>query len=344
MNGASPSDSKTSNPHAVPVFERSDVHPLGLAEWIAAGLSLVWVLFFLLSGALDGEGIGVASWVDPIQSIIALIVPVLLLWAAALSIRSARLVRSESDRLHVMIDALRTAYLTQAQQNAALSEPSMTKKLEEIIEAARSTETALATFQSSRREGATASRDTADSPKVAAPPAEDQGALALGTPADDMKPPLPAHQFIRAMNFPETAEDHDGFVALRMALQDRKASQVIQAAQDVLTLLSQDGIYMDDLRPDMSRPEIWRSFAQGARGKEIATLGGVRDRAALALASARMKQDPIFRDAAHHFLRRFDQMFSDFEAAASDSEISALSETRTARAFMLLGRVAGTFD
>ena len=34
----------------------------------------------------------------------------------------------------------------------------------------------------------------------------------------------------------------------------------------------------------------------------------------------------------------------DFAANATDAEISALSDTRTARAFMLLGRVAGTFD
>ena len=60
--------------------------------------------------------------------------------------------------------------------------------------------------------------------------------------------------------------------------------------------------------------------------------------------AARMKQDTIFRDAAHHFLRRFDKSFSEFEEIASDSEIAALSGTRTARAFMLLGRVAGTFD
>jgi hypothetical protein len=33
-----------------------------------------------------------------------------------------------------------------------------------------------------------------------------------------------------------------------------------------------------------------------------------------------------------------------FEETASDEEIGALSETRTARAFMLLGRVTGTFD
>ena len=58
----------------------------------------------------------------------------------------------------------------------------------------------------------------------------------------------------------------------------------------------------------------------------------------------RLKQDPIFRDSAHHFLRLFDKMVVEFDESATDSEISALSDTRTARAFMLLGRVAGTFD
>ena len=57
-----------------------------------------------------------------------------------------------------------------------------------------------------------------------------------------------------------------------------------------------------------------------------------------------MRQDPIFRDAVHHFLRKFDQTFQAFEKSASDADISAVSETRTARAFMLLGRVSGTFD
>ena len=118
----------------------------------------------------------------------------------------------------------------------------------------------------------------------------------------------------------------------------------VQAAQDVLTLLSQDGIYMDDLRPDMARPELWRRFAKGERGRTIAALGGVRDRSSLALAAGRMKQDPIFRDAAHHFLRLFDKGFSKFEKTATDAEISDLAGTRTARAFMLLGRVTGTFD
>jgi hypothetical protein len=57
-----------------------------------------------------------------------------------------------------------------------------------------------------------------------------------------------------------------------------------------------------------------------------------------------MRQDTIFRDAAHHFLRTFDFSFQGFEKTATDAEIAALADTRTARAFMLLGRVTGIFD
>jgi hypothetical protein len=57
-----------------------------------------------------------------------------------------------------------------------------------------------------------------------------------------------------------------------------------------------------------------------------------------------MKSDPVFRDAAHHFLRSFDRTFALIEPNASDSDLAALSDTRSARAFMLLGRVTGTFD
>jgi hypothetical protein len=108
--------------------------------------------------------------------------------------------------------------------------------------------------------------------------------------------------------------------------------------------MSQDGIYMDDLRPDRSRPEVWRRFAQGERGRTVAGLGGINDRSSLVLSAGRMKKDPVFRDAAHHFLRHFDKTFMEFERHASDEEIARLAETRTARAFMLLGRVTGTFD
>jgi hypothetical protein len=150
--------------------------------------------------------------------------------------------------------------------------------------------------------------------------------------------------FIRALNFPETPEDKVGFRALRLALEDRTTSKLIRAAQDVLTLLSQDGIYMDDLKPERAKPEVWRRFAQGERGRTISALGGIRDRSSLALTAGRMREDPVFRDAAHHFLRQFDRTFQEFEKNASDQDMAELAETRTARAFMLFGRVTGTFD
>ena len=53
--------------------------------------------------------------------------------------------------------------------------------------------------------------------------------------------------FITALNFPESPEDEEGFAALRRAMRDRRIAELVQASQDILTLLSQDGIYMDDL-------------------------------------------------------------------------------------------------
>jgi len=323
-----------------PLAGRSDAG-MGSAETIAIVLSALWLLVVVALYVLAPEGSGIAHWTPSLLTALAIALPLVMIWVGTSALRSARVMREESQRLQGAIDSLRHSYLTHAQQHAAVAEPSVSKKLEEIAEATRKTESALATFQSSRRTTPTRPAIPAEAKELAQ---ADQGSLALGTPAEDLAPPLASQQFIRALNFPETAEDEEGFSALRAALKDRKAAKVVQAAQDVLTLLSQDGIYMDDLRPDMARPEIWRQFAQGTRGREVAPLGGVRDRTSLALTAARMKQDPIFRDAAHHFLRCFDQMFTDFEEAASDGEISALGETRTARAFMLLGRVAGTFD
>ena len=319
----------------------------------ALALSGAWLVLSALVFAIFGTG-GGGGAPGFMMSALVIVLPVAMIWVAAMAARTAREMRDESARLHAAVDAIRQAYISQSKALAAPDDGEVTvaHKLDEIAAAQRKTETALATFSSIRPQPqpqpARPAPVPAPSPATpaAAPPTGDdaQVALPLGTQVDDLRPPLERADFIRALNFPETAEDKDGFAALRRALKDRPTAQLIQAAQDVLTLLSQEGIYMDDLRPDMARPEIWRNFAGGARGRAIAALGGIRDRSSLALAAARMKSDPIFRDAAHHFLRRFDQMFSSFADEASDSDISDLSDTRTARAFMLLGRVAGTFD
>ncbi|TVP70989.1 MAG: hypothetical protein EA339_11485 [Rhodobacteraceae bacterium] len=154
----------------------------------------------------------------------------------------------------------------------------------------------------------------------------------------------PAQDLIRALHFPRDEHDTAGFETTRRALANPRLAPLIEAAQDVLSQLSQDGIYMDDLQPDHARPEIWRAFAEGARGAAISALGGVHDRSCLALTLARMRADPDFRAAAHQFLREFDRVFAQFAQTADDSQITALAQTRSARAFMLLGRVTGVFS
>lgn len=169
-----------------------------------------------------------------------------------------------------------------------------------------------------------------------------QGSLALKS--DPLPPPLQMEDLIRALHFPETAEDVEGFRAMRRALRDHRAGQVIQASQDVLTLLSQSGIYMDDLAPDRAHPELWRRFAQGERGGAMSPVGGVRDADLLDTCGTRMREDAVFRDVAHHFLRRFDRLLTEIEPDLSDQDIAYLTDTRTARAFMLLGRTIGLFE
>ena len=347
------SDQKKDRPFDLGVYDSPSPPRITAIEIIAAALTLVWLvgiaIFFLsldTSQALPDDN---SRGLLIIMILIAVFLPIALIWVAASVARTARVMREEADRLQTAISAVRHAYIEQTQTGGMGIRPHVEKKLDEIAETARQTESAVVTFASRRADAPIPSAEKAAlSENSAQPedpqPADPQPSLALGTPAEEMREPISVEEFIIAANFPETAEDREGFRALRRALEDREAGKLIRSAQDILTLLSQDGIYMDDLRPDRAKPEVWRRFAIGERGRTVAELGGIRDRSCLALASARMKNDPIFRDTAHHFLRQFDNTFAIFAANATDEEIVKLSETRTARAFMLLGRVTKTFE
>ncbi|MCU0817003.1 MAG: hypothetical protein MUF74_11195 [Cypionkella sp.] len=312
-------------------------------EVVAGLLAVIWVVAVLAYALRAPEG---TAPLGLVMTVLVVFLPLALIWAAATTLRSVRELRAEAARLQASVDAMRQAYVAGQAAGSGLK-PGMERKIEELAQAAKQAESVLATFTSRRDAGLSVpSADRKAALVAPRPPAptDEQPGLALGTPADALASPLSVGDFIRALQFPENPDDKEGFRALRMALEDREVAKLIRAAQDVLTLLSQEGIYMDDLKPDRARPELWRRFAAGERGKGIAAVGGVRDRASLALTAGRMREDPVFRDAGHHFLRTFDRMFQQFEKTASDAEIAELADTRTARAFMLFGRVMGVFD
>lgn len=173
--------------------------------------------------------------------------------------------------------------------------------------------------------------------------AEEGPRLPLGTP-EETEGPADWPLVLRALHFPKDESDREGFRALRAARRDRLLADCLQAAEDILTLLSKDGIYMDDLVPGEVAPEHWLAFAAGRRGAEVRPLGAIEDEAALALVRTRIRGDAVFRDASLHFLRRFDPVLRRIAAEAREIDIHGLAATRTGRAFMLLARAHGAFD
>lgn len=315
-------------------------------EVVALVLSALWLAgvawFFYGTDLSAFAGLG-GSPLEITMLMMAIFMPIALIWVAASAAKTAKIMREEAARMQSAIDAMRAAYIAQQQRHSVEIKPALVAKLTEMVEAQQGAEPGQATFTSLRKPAEPA-EDRAAVAHPAPQPDTPQPSFGFGTPAEALEDPVSIADFIKALNFPENEHDKEGFRTLRRALQDPSTKKLIRASQDALTLLSQDGIYMDDLRPDRAKPELWRRFAKGDRGKAVAALGGIRDRSSLALSAGRMKQDPVFRDAVHHFLRQFDRTLVDFEQNATDEEIAQMSETRTARAFMLLGRVTGTFD
>ncbi|MEF9605649.1 hypothetical protein O4J55_26295, partial [Paracoccus sp. PXZ] len=119
-----------------------------------------------------------------------------------------------------------------------------------------------------------------------------QATLELDSPAEAE---LTATELFYALNFPDGPEDREAIRCLRLALADPGMARLIRAAQDVVTLLAGQGVYMDELAMPQTDPALWRRFAEGARGEAVAALAVIRDEAALASAGSMLRGDEVFR-------------------------------------------------
>jgi hypothetical protein len=313
-------------------------------EWIAFIICIVWMLVGALYFWQLPAAEAVAGQTDGLRWVlvfVALFMPVGLVWVAVGAARAARIMQTETFRMQTALDDLRQLQLAQA---ALLKEPPAPASPPQAK--AAPPEPGLPAQTGAPAPGFQSRREVSRliTPRAAPQMPADQPALALGTQTDELAPPLERPDLIRALHFPDDENDTEGFAALRRALRNRDARKLVQASQDVLTLLSHDGIYTDDMRPTPAPAEVWRRFAKGERGRSIDRLGAVRDEVYLRKVATRMREDTIFRDAVHHFLRRFDEMLVTFEENATDTDLLTLGETRTARVFMLLARTSGTFD
>ncbi len=110
----------------------------------ALWLAIVTVFFF---------AIGFRTQDDPLRAftvVLAVFMPLALIWIAALVASSARMVQSETRRLSLALDAMRQAYVAQQQAANSTLRPSVERKLDDLVAAQRATGAALATFTSVR--------------------------------------------------------------------------------------------------------------------------------------------------------------------------------------------------
>ena len=134
-----------------------------------------------------------------------------------------------------------------------------------------------------------------------------------------------------------------GQILTRVVRDHRQIGQTLQAAEDVLNLLSQEGIFVDELPLAEFEPSAWRRFMSGIRGAKVGAIGGITDPHALEVAGRLLQSDAGFRDTALFFLRRFERVLAEHARDADDDALAALAATRSGRAFMILARTSGTF-
>lgn len=301
---------------------------------VGLAVSAVWLILLLLFWLLAPGGDGAAGGISRLITIIGAVMPLALIWMAVALARAIAVLRAEAADLQLRLSQLREMAATRGRPPAPTSAaaPTITEPQPEPAMPAPE-----------RRQDSPPPRPT----QPATPPARPRPAADLRQQAMRFDAPepveIPADTLIRALNFPDGADDHQGIAALRMALTDHDSARVLRAAQDVVTLLAGQDIYMDNLPPDPAPVAVWRRFADGARGSAVSALGGIHDQTALQITSDLLRTDEIFRDATHHFLRHFDLMLTRSLSGLDDAQVAMLADTRSARAFMLTGRAAGIF-
>lgn len=174
-------------------------------------------------------------------------------------------------------------------------------------------------------------------------PVPERASGAEPAPSPAQPAPLTWDQLIRALDFPRDTSDREGFRALKAAQRQPKLGQTLQAAEDVLNLLSQEGIFVDELALAEVEPSAWRRFMSGMRGAKVGAIGGITDPHALEVAGRLLQADAVFRDTAMFFLRRFERVLAEYARDADDDALAALASTRSGRAFMILARTSGAF-
>ena len=240
------------------------------------------------------------------MTLLMVFLPLALIWVVVITLRSVRELRAEAARLQATVDAMRASLCRSAGAGGSGMKPSVeTQAGRDCGRRPRQAETVLATF--------TSRRDAALTRALGRPQGR-AGCRRSPSPRPNSRPwrlaPRPRICARRCRwrissarcSFPKAPEDKEGFRALRLALEDRDRRQADPRGAGCADA-AEPGRHLHgrpEARPCAARAVAAlcrRASAGGRLRRWAASATGPR----LALTAGRMRDDPVFRDAAPPF-------------------------------------------
>ena len=148
---------------------------------------------------------------------------------------------------------------------------------------------------------------------------------------------------LKALNFPSDKNDSSGFKALNIARRSNTVLRLLQVSEDFLNLLAQDGIYLDDLKIEPPHVQAWLNFVKIDKQQYDHRLDCLGIDKYLVTLKKRTKSDTVFRDTSLMLIRRFDKLLRDKLEAADNHHLFQIAETRTGKAFLIVGKISKIF-
>ena len=141
---------------------KGGVLPVDLVAGLLSAVWMVAIIAYFYTGQSGETSLGV------VLTLLIVFLPLVLIWTAAITLRSVRALRLEAQRLQASVEAMRHAYLANMQGGTTLK-PSMERRLDEIAQSTKQAESTLASF-ASRRDGALTQASADRKAALATPP------------------------------------------------------------------------------------------------------------------------------------------------------------------------------
>ena len=147
------------------------------------------------------------------------------------------------------------------------------------------------------------------------------------------------HKFARAANFPESEDDVETLDALYDVLTDPEAASLLQCAEDTLASMADIDLYMEDFIPRLVPVSTWKNHLDGSGGDRIEGIDAPVEQSRI---RAKLGADKGFEHLCEKFMDRYEEMGRRLlNETDNEKLIVDLSNTRTGRAYLMIGEAAG---